>query len=84
MYSKPVEATDEASDSVLKLLDFPSPVEFATQICAKARLVDTTLFRAHMLLYLPVSSSLSMTTSGSQKLAMRKRDPASDGVAKGK
>ncbi|KAJ5270748.1 hypothetical protein N7505_006506 [Penicillium chrysogenum] len=44
----PVEATDEASDSVLKLLDFPSPDEFATQICAKARLVDTTLFRAHM------------------------------------
>ncbi|KAJ5787008.1 hypothetical protein N7457_001998 [Penicillium paradoxum] len=46
--SAPVGATDEASDSVLKLLDFPSADEFATQIRAKARLVDTTLFRAHM------------------------------------
>lgn len=44
----PTEATDEASVSVLKLLDFPSEEEFLTTLCAKARLVDTTLFRAHM------------------------------------
>ncbi|KAJ6063644.1 hypothetical protein N7499_012324 [Penicillium canescens] len=44
----PSEAKDEASDSVLKLLDFPSTEDFATQLRAKARLVDTTLFRAHM------------------------------------
>ncbi|KAJ5095024.1 Vacuolar sorting protein 39/Transforming growth factor beta receptor-associated domain 1 [Penicillium argentinense] len=44
----PTEATDEASDSVLKLLDFPSPAEFLDAIREKARLVDTTLFRAHM------------------------------------
>ncbi|KAJ5812442.1 Vacuolar sorting protein 39/Transforming growth factor beta receptor-associated domain 1 [Penicillium riverlandense] len=37
---------DEASDSVLKLLDFPD--DFETAINSKARLVDTTLFRAHM------------------------------------
>ncbi|CAG8946677.1 unnamed protein product [Penicillium salamii] len=42
------EAKDEASDSVLKLLDFPSTEEFSTQIREKARMVDTTLFRAHM------------------------------------
>lgn len=46
--SAPAEATDEASDSVLKLLNFPPADEFATQIRDKARLVDTTLFRAHM------------------------------------
>jgi hypothetical protein len=44
----PSEAKDEASDSVLKLLDFPSTENFATQLRSKARLVDTTLFRAHM------------------------------------
>ncbi|KAJ5169190.1 uncharacterized protein N7482_004784, partial [Penicillium canariense] len=44
----PTEATDEASDSVLKLLDFPSPDDFLTTLRSKARLVDTTLFRAHM------------------------------------
>ncbi|KAJ5661475.1 uncharacterized protein N7477_009091 [Penicillium maclennaniae] len=44
----PTEATDEASASVLKLLDFPTPENFLEVIRAKARLVDTTLFRAHM------------------------------------
>ncbi|KAJ5080936.1 Vacuolar sorting protein 39/Transforming growth factor beta receptor-associated domain 1 [Penicillium angulare] len=44
----PTEAKDEASASVLKLLDFPAPEDFLTTIRAKARLVDTTLFRAHM------------------------------------
>ncbi|KAJ5293459.1 Ribonucleoprotein LSM domain eukaryotic/archaea-type [Penicillium atrosanguineum] len=44
----PTEATDEASASVLKLLDFPTPETFLEAIRAKARLVDTTLFRAHM------------------------------------
>ncbi|KAJ5577493.1 uncharacterized protein N7459_006457 [Penicillium hispanicum] len=44
----PAEAKDEASDSVLKLLDFPTPEEFLPAIQSKARLVDTTLFRAHM------------------------------------
>ncbi|KAJ6127603.1 hypothetical protein N7523_003215 [Penicillium sp. IBT 18751x] len=44
----PTEATDEASASVLKLLDFPTPENFLEAIRAKARLVDTTLFRAHM------------------------------------
>lgn len=44
----PMEHTDEASDSVLKLLDFPSPENFLDTIRSKARLVDTTLFRAHM------------------------------------
>jgi len=44
----PTEATDEASASVLKLLDFPTPEAFLEAIRAKARLVDTTLFRAHM------------------------------------
>lgn len=44
----PTEGTDEASASVLKLLDFPSPEEFLDTIRDKARLVDTTLFRAHM------------------------------------
>lgn len=44
----PTEATDEASASVLKLLDFPTPENFCEAIRAKARLVDTTLFRAHM------------------------------------
>lgn len=39
-------AGEEASESVLKLLDCPD--DFATSIRAKARLVDTTLFRAHM------------------------------------
>lgn len=44
----PVEPTDEASDSVLKLLDFPSPDDFLATLREKARLADTTLFRAHM------------------------------------
>ncbi|KAJ5081301.1 hypothetical protein NUU61_009565 [Penicillium alfredii] len=44
----PTEPKDDASDSVLKLLDFPPTEEFASQIQSKARLVDTTLFRAHM------------------------------------
>ncbi|KAJ6010427.1 hypothetical protein N7451_001839 [Penicillium sp. IBT 35674x] len=44
----PTESTDEASDSVLKLLDFPASEEFLSTIREKARLVDTTLFRAHM------------------------------------
>lgn len=44
----PAEVTDEASDSVLKLLDFPAPEDFLDTIRSKARLVDTTLFRAHM------------------------------------
>ncbi|KAJ5263833.1 hypothetical protein N7478_011438 [Penicillium angulare] len=44
----PTEAQDEASASVLKLLDFPAPEDFLTVIRSKARLVDTTLFRAHM------------------------------------
>lgn len=44
----PIEATDEASESVLKLLDFPAPENFLEAIRSKARLVDTTLFRAHM------------------------------------
>lgn len=44
----PTEGTDEASASVLKLLDFPSPDNFLKTIREKARLVDTTLFRAHM------------------------------------
>lgn len=44
----PTEAKDEASESVLRLLDFPSAEEFPTRIREKARLVDTTLFRAHM------------------------------------
>ena len=44
----PTDATDEASASVLKLLDFPTPDTFLEAIRAKARLVDTTLFRAHM------------------------------------
>ncbi|KAJ5728085.1 hypothetical protein N7493_004415 [Penicillium malachiteum] len=44
----PTDAKDEASDSVLKLLDFPSAEEFLDTIRDKARLVDTTLFRAHM------------------------------------
>lgn len=37
---------DEASNAVLKLLDFPD--DFALTLRAKAQLVDTTLFRAHM------------------------------------
>lgn len=44
----PTEAKDEASASVLKLLDFPNPEEFLDALRSKARLVDTTLFRAHM------------------------------------
>lgn len=44
----PTEPTDEASDSVLKLLDFPSQDDFLATLREKARLVDTTLFRAHM------------------------------------
>ena len=44
----PTEPTDEASDSVLKLLDFPSSEKFLDALREKARLVDTTLFRAHM------------------------------------
>ncbi|KAJ5216602.1 uncharacterized protein N7498_003009 [Penicillium cinerascens] len=44
----PTDATDEVSASVLKLLDFPTPDTFLEAIRAKARLVDTTLFRAHM------------------------------------
>ena len=44
----PSEAKDEASSSVLKLLDFPSTEDFQSTIQTKARLVDTTLFRAHM------------------------------------
>lgn len=44
----PTEATDEASGPVLKLLDFPSSENFLEVIRDKARLVDTTLFRAHM------------------------------------
>ncbi|KAJ6122631.1 hypothetical protein N7512_005096, partial [Penicillium capsulatum] len=44
----PTEPTDEASDSVLKLLDFPPPGDFLFALRDKARLVDTTLFRAHM------------------------------------
>ncbi|KAJ5539091.1 hypothetical protein N7513_007423 [Penicillium frequentans] len=44
----PTESTDEASDSVLKLLDFPASEDFLSTIREKARLVDTTLFRAHM------------------------------------
>ncbi|CEJ54828.1 Putative Vacuolar morphogenesis protein AvaB [Penicillium brasilianum] len=44
----PTDASDEAGASVLKLLDFPSEDEFLTTLRAKARLVDTTLFRAHM------------------------------------
>ncbi|KAJ5466688.1 hypothetical protein N7539_009417 [Penicillium diatomitis] len=44
----PSEADDEASASVLKLLDFPSEEDFLDTLRAKARLVDTTLFRAHM------------------------------------
>ncbi|CAI7618784.1 unnamed protein product [Penicillium manginii] len=44
----PTASTDEASASVLKLLDFPSEDEFLDTIRDKARLVDTTLFRAHM------------------------------------
>ncbi|KAJ5765353.1 hypothetical protein N7520_004912 [Penicillium odoratum] len=44
----PVQSSDEASDSVLKLLDFPSTEDFLPAIREKARLVDTTLFRAHM------------------------------------
>lgn len=46
--SPPADATDEASTSVLRLLDFPTPDEFLETICSKAKLVDTTLFRAHM------------------------------------
>ncbi|KAJ6161054.1 hypothetical protein N7470_004450 [Penicillium chermesinum] len=44
----PTEAKDEASASVLKLLDFPSSEDFLDELRSKARLVDTTLFRAHM------------------------------------
>ncbi|EPS27288.1 hypothetical protein POX_e06260 [Penicillium oxalicum] len=44
----PTEAEDEASASVLKLLDFPSEEDFLETLRTKARLVDTTLFRAHM------------------------------------
>lgn len=44
----PTEGADEASASVLKLLDFPQPEDFLDTIREKARLVDTTLFRAHM------------------------------------
>lgn len=44
----PTEATDEAGVSVLKLLDFQSEEDFLTTLRDKARLVDTTLFRAHM------------------------------------
>ncbi|KAJ5693418.1 hypothetical protein N7462_002841 [Penicillium macrosclerotiorum] len=44
----PTEATDEASSSVLKLLDFPTAENFLETLRSKARLVDTTLFRAHM------------------------------------
>jgi hypothetical protein len=44
----PTGATDEASESVLRLLDFPTSDNFLEAIRAKARLVDTTLFRAHM------------------------------------
>lgn len=44
----PKEAKDEASASVLKLLDFPTQEEFLEALRSKARLVDTTLFRAHM------------------------------------
>ncbi|KAJ5927916.1 hypothetical protein N7466_006872 [Penicillium verhagenii] len=44
----PTDITDEASASVLKLLDFPSSEDFLSTIREKARLVDTTLFRAHM------------------------------------
>ena len=44
----PTEPTDEASDSVLKLLDFPPSEKFLDALREKARLVDTTLFRAHM------------------------------------
>ena len=44
----PTEGTDEASASALKLLGFPAPENFLETIRDKARLVDTTLFRAHM------------------------------------
>lgn len=44
-------ADDEFTDSVMKLLDVPRRAheyEFAEKLREKARLVDTTLFRAHM------------------------------------
>lgn len=44
-------ARDEFTDSVMKLLDFSADEnehDFAEKLCEKARLVDTTLFRAHM------------------------------------
>ncbi|KAJ5888960.1 hypothetical protein N7495_009001 [Penicillium taxi] len=59
----PTEAKDEASEYVLKLLDFPAPEDFLTTIQDKAKLVDTTLFRAHMYATPSLAGSLFRITN---------------------